>query len=52
MSNHASVGFVISILEHPEKIDKTSIPDSLSQTCRGWNDFSNTNFVDEIDSGL
>ncbi|OJJ72620.1 hypothetical protein ASPBRDRAFT_150862 [Aspergillus brasiliensis CBS 101740] len=52
MSNHASAGLVISIMEHPEQFANMSIPNTLSQTCRSWDDFSNTNFVNEIDSGV
>ncbi|PWY88379.1 extracellular dihydrogeodin oxidase/laccase-like protein [Aspergillus heteromorphus CBS 117.55] len=53
MSNHASAGLVLSILEQPDSIaTEMNIPAVMQQTCVDWDKFSHTNYVDQIDSGV
>ncbi|KAH8696460.1 multicopper oxidase [Talaromyces proteolyticus] len=53
MSIHSSTGMVFLAMEQPELIEKdTQIPMVMAQTCRDWDRFSSTSFVDQIDSGV
>lgn len=49
---HVSAGLYITVVERPDDIAKLKIPSIMAQTCRDWAAFTNTNVVDQIDSGL
>jgi hypothetical protein len=50
---HVSAGLYANILERPDDIGKdTPVPFVMAQTCRGWAAYSNTDVVDQIDSGV
>ena len=49
---HVSTGLYVNILEQPDLIKKLDTPSTLAQTCRQWAQFSGSNVVDQIDSGL
>lgn len=49
---HASMGLYINLLERPNDIPEMRLPQVMAQTCTDWEAFSNTNIVDQIDSGL
>ena len=42
----------INILEQPREVAKFDVPASISQTCRNWWDYTDNNYVAQIDSGL
>lgn len=50
---HLSLGMALQVLENPAYILKSlSLPSSVSQVCKDWSAYTNTNVVDQIDSGL
>ncbi|KAM0319274.1 hypothetical protein ACHAO8_001066 [Botrytis cinerea] len=49
---HLSAGMLINTLERPDLVKKRRVPYVMAQTCRDWANFSGTNLVDQIDSGL
>ena len=49
---HVSGGLYINVMEQTEKIKQRVLPDTVSQTCRDWYNYSGHNIVLEIDSGL
>jgi FtsP/CotA-like multicopper oxidase with cupredoxin domain len=50
---HASGGLYANILERPADIkNEYTVPMVVKQTCTGWNEYSNKNVVNEIDSGV
>ena len=49
---HVSTGLYINVMEQTDKIKQKVLPDTVSQTCRDWYDYSGHNVVAEIDSGL
>lgn len=49
---HTSQGMNINILEQPKEVQKMDVPASIAQTCRNWWDFTDNNYVPQIDSGL
>ncbi|ROW13630.1 hypothetical protein VPNG_04504 [Cytospora leucostoma] len=49
---HASAGFFLQFMVEPETIEKMTIPMKVAQTCRDWAAFTNTDVVDQIDSGV
>lgn len=49
---HLSAGMLINTLERPDLVRQRQIPYVMAQTCRDWANFSGTNLVDQIDSGL
>jgi hypothetical protein len=42
----------INLLEQPKEVQKMDVPASIAQTCRNWWDFTEANYVPQIDSGL
>lgn len=50
---HLSAGLYLNVLERPSDIRNNygQIPSIISQTCDSWNQFTNRNVVDQIDSG-
>jgi hypothetical protein len=49
---HASGGFVLQFVVQPDKIRQFSIPQTVTQTCRDWAEWTKTNIPAQIDSGL
>lgn len=49
---HVSAGLYVNIMERPDKILQRIIPDTIRQTCRDWDAYTNTTVPDIIDSGL
>lgn len=51
---HVSAGLYVNLLEQPQGIytNDTSIPAILPETCTTWSEFTQNNFVNQIDSGL
>ena len=49
---HVSAGLYVNIMERPDKIAQRVIPDTIRQTCRDWDAYTNTTAPDIIDSGL
>lgn len=49
---HVSAGLYANILERPADITQKQIPQIMAQTCRDWATYTNTDVVDQIDSGL
>ena len=49
---HTSQGMNINLLEQPKEVQKMDVPASIAQTCRNWWDYTETNYVAQIDSGL
>jgi len=49
---HVSAGLYVNILERPDLITEKQIPSIMQQTCVDWEAYSNSNVVDEIDSGV
>ena len=50
---HLSAGFAWMVLENPDSIQtEMQIPSIMSQTCRDWAAYSNTNVVPQIDDGI
>lgn len=49
---HVSAGLYVNIMERPDKIAQRIIPDTIRQTCRDWDAYTNTTVPDIIDSGL
>ena len=49
---HTSQGMNINLLEQPKEVKKMDVPASIAQTCRNWWDFTEVNYVPQIDSGL
>ncbi|KAF2167002.1 multicopper oxidase [Zasmidium cellare ATCC 36951] len=50
---HLSSGMYINVMEHPDEIQNNmQVPDVMAQTCRDWWQFSGSNVVDQIDSGV
>lgn len=49
---HTSQGMNINLLEQPKEVQKMDVPASIAQTCRNWWDFTDNNYVAQIDSGL
>jgi FtsP/CotA-like multicopper oxidase with cupredoxin domain len=49
---HVSGGLYVNVLERPDDIQKFNIPAVIDQTASDWNAWTNSNIVDEIDSGL
>ncbi|KHN94902.1 laccase-1 precursor [Metarhizium album ARSEF 1941] len=49
---HASMGYNIMILERPTELAKTPIPFVMDETCSGWEKWTSTHVVDQIDSGI
>ncbi|MCJ1319188.1 hypothetical protein MMC15_004521 [Xylographa vitiligo] len=49
---HLSLGLYMNIIEQPAQITEMQIPEVVPQTCINWDKYSNTNVVDQIDSGL
>lgn len=49
---HASAGFFLQFMVQPETIERLPIPMKVAQTCRDWAAFTNTDVVDQIDSGV
>ena len=49
---HVSGGLYANFVEQPQAIAATGdLPAIFDQTCGPWNDWTNTHFVDQIDSG-
>lgn len=46
------LGLYVNLMEKPEQITGRKIPPSSAETCREWWTFSDTEFVNQIDSGL
>ena len=42
----------MNILERPDDITSSSIPDVVAQTCTDWDAYTSQSVVDEIDSGV
>ncbi|KAF7862713.1 hypothetical protein EAF04_007586 [Stromatinia cepivora] len=52
VSGHASTGLLINVLERPGMLANNSqVVETMSPTCESWQKWTNSNFVDEIDSG-
>ncbi|MCJ1387718.1 hypothetical protein MMC18_000561 [Xylographa bjoerkii] len=49
---HLSAGLYVNIMERPDLITEKQIPSIMQQTCVDWDAYSNSNVVDEIDSGV
>ena len=50
---HTSQGMVLNIVEQKAKLAKeTQLPGSVTETCNGWNAFTNKNVVNIVDSGV
>ncbi|KAL0257860.1 hypothetical protein SLS55_007026 [Diplodia seriata] len=49
---HVSAGLYLNMLERPDDIKKLPIPSSFGDQCKVWGDYTATNPVDQIDSGL
>ncbi len=49
---HVSGGLYVNIMERPDRIQQRIIPDTIRQTCREWDAYTNTTVPDIIDSGL
>ncbi|KAI9844992.1 MAG: hypothetical protein M1837_005136 [Sclerophora amabilis] len=49
---HVSQGLYINIMERPADIKQMQIPQIMDQTCRDWEEYSSSNVVLDIDSGL
>ncbi|KAL2158728.1 hypothetical protein VTH06DRAFT_4210 [Thermothelomyces fergusii] len=49
---HASMGFTIVFLEHPEELANTTVPFIMDQTCVDWHEWTKNHPVDQIDSGI
>ncbi|KAF2839016.1 multicopper oxidase [Patellaria atrata CBS 101060] len=49
---HVSSGLYVNVVERPDDIRDLAIPESVRQGCRDWWDFSGTEYVNQIDSGL
>ncbi|MCJ1347713.1 hypothetical protein MMC31_005942 [Peltigera leucophlebia] len=49
---HVSGGLYVNVMEQTDLIKKRVIPSTIAQTCRDWADYTNTEVVAEIDSGL
>jgi hypothetical protein len=49
---HVSAGLYINVLERPADIQQMTIPAELAAGEASWNSWSNSNTVDQIDSGL
>ncbi|KAL9118846.1 MAG: hypothetical protein Q9187_004603 [Circinaria calcarea] len=49
---HSSAGLLINVLERPDLIIERQIPAVMAQTCRDWARYTESNVVNQIDSGL
>ena len=50
---HVSGGLYVNLLERPDEIPSVvQIPSSVDGLCSSWDAWTNSNVVDEIDSGL
>lgn len=49
---HASAGLYMTILEHPERIEKGVYEGKMNETCGPWKKFVEENEVPQFDSGL
>ncbi|AEO62602.1 uncharacterized protein THITE_2040998, partial [Thermothielavioides terrestris NRRL 8126] len=49
---HASMGFTIVLLEQPAELARTQVPFVMRETCEGWDRWSKTHVVDQIDAGI
>lgn len=49
---HAAWGMAMQFLTAPEKVAEMKIPQTITETCRAWADWTNTNIPDQIDSGM
>ena len=46
------MGMYVNLMERPEEINQSAIPGVIAQTCDAWNKYTETNIVEQIDSGL
>ncbi|GFP58802.1 oxydoreductase ptaK [Trichoderma asperellum] len=49
---HVSMGFYIALIERPDDIRQATVPKAIKNTCTAWNQYTKSNFVDQIDSGV
>jgi len=49
---HVSGGLYMNMLERPDDIERLRIPGKNAETCATWGSWSESNIVDQIDSGL
>jgi FtsP/CotA-like multicopper oxidase with cupredoxin domain len=49
---HVSAGLYINVLEQPEAIQAKTFPASIAQNTANWAAWTNSNVVDQIDSGV
>ncbi|KAL3419927.1 laccase-1 precursor [Phlyctema vagabunda] len=49
---HVSGGLYANMMEQPDKIKNRNVPQVMAQTCRDWAAYTNTDVVEQIDSGL
>jgi hypothetical protein len=48
---HSATGLFVDFIERPKDIAGFKIPSSSMQLCTDWMAYTNTNVVDQIDSG-
>ena len=51
MKRHLSLGMIINVLDHPLELQSMQFPADAAQTCKDWNAWTATNFVDQGDAG-
>jgi hypothetical protein len=49
---HVSAGLYVNVIERPDLIEGFNIHQSVQDRCVAWDAYSNSNVVDQIDSGL
>ncbi|PSR80685.1 Cupredoxin [Coniella lustricola] len=49
---HSSMGLNIVILEEPEAVDGARAEEVVAETCTGWDQWTMSNTVDQIDAGI
>lgn len=49
---HVSAGLYINVIERPDLVEGFQIPQNVKDTCMAWDQYTKSNVVDQIDSGL
>lgn len=46
------MGYKIMILEQPAQLKQKEVPYILVETCKGWDEWTKTHTVDQIDASI